>query len=101
MPGCSARWACGRGAALWASRAGSAGEQLMEELFQGEGGVPEAILGGEEVKLGQENADIQGNDERHLHTRRRKSCAEFPPLTGPEVIEMPQMPALQRGHPPG
>uniref|UniRef100_A0A3P8WQI6 WD repeat-containing protein 11 n=1 Tax=Cynoglossus semilaevis TaxID=244447 RepID=A0A3P8WQI6_CYNSE len=27
------------GAALWASRAGSAGEQLMEELFQGEGGV--------------------------------------------------------------
>uniref|UniRef100_A0A096LYU7 WDR11 TPR domain-containing protein n=1 Tax=Poecilia formosa TaxID=48698 RepID=A0A096LYU7_POEFO len=30
------------GAALWASRAGSAGEQLMEELFQGEGGVPEA-----------------------------------------------------------
>uniref|UniRef100_A0A8C5NBE4 WD repeat-containing protein 11 n=1 Tax=Gouania willdenowi TaxID=441366 RepID=A0A8C5NBE4_GOUWI len=29
------------GAALWASRAGSAGEQLMEELFQGEGGAPE------------------------------------------------------------
>lgn len=26
------------GAALWASRAGAAGEQLMEELFQGEGG---------------------------------------------------------------
>ncbi|XP_060943690.1 WD repeat-containing protein 11 [Limanda limanda] len=45
------------GAAMWASRAGSAGEQLMEELFQGEGGVPEAILGGEEVKLGQENAE--------------------------------------------
>uniref|UniRef100_A0A671XA74 WD repeat domain 11 n=1 Tax=Sparus aurata TaxID=8175 RepID=A0A671XA74_SPAAU len=32
------------GAALWASRAGSAGEQLMEELFQGEGGMPEAVL---------------------------------------------------------
>uniref|UniRef100_A0A8D0AH05 WD repeat-containing protein 11 n=1 Tax=Sander lucioperca TaxID=283035 RepID=A0A8D0AH05_SANLU len=27
------------GAALWASRAGSAGQQLMEELFQGEGSV--------------------------------------------------------------
>uniref|UniRef100_A0A8C5HEN4 WD repeat-containing protein 11 n=1 Tax=Gouania willdenowi TaxID=441366 RepID=A0A8C5HEN4_GOUWI len=32
------------GAALWASRAGSAGEQLMEELFQGEGGAPERIF---------------------------------------------------------
>lgn len=45
------------GAALWASRAGSAGEQLMEELFQGEGGVPEAILGSEEVELGQESTE--------------------------------------------
>ncbi|KAG7525967.1 WD repeat-containing protein 11 [Solea senegalensis] len=44
------------GAALWASRAGSAGELLMEELFQGEGGVPEAIIG-EEVKSGQENTE--------------------------------------------
>ncbi|KAA8590075.1 hypothetical protein FQN60_014009 [Etheostoma spectabile] len=39
------------GAALWASRAGSAGEQLMEELFQGEGSVPEAIPGEEGVEL--------------------------------------------------
>uniref|UniRef100_A0A3B4YRE3 WD repeat-containing protein 11 n=1 Tax=Seriola lalandi dorsalis TaxID=1841481 RepID=A0A3B4YRE3_SERLL len=45
------------GAALWASRAGSAGEQLMEELFQGEGGVPEAIFGEEEVELGQESTE--------------------------------------------
>lgn len=45
------------GAALWASRAGSAGEQLMEELFQGEGGVAEAILGEEEVELGQESTE--------------------------------------------
>lgn len=37
------------GAALWASRAGAAGEQLMEELFQGEGGSgSESILGKEE-----------------------------------------------------
>ncbi|XP_005742428.1 WD repeat-containing protein 11 [Pundamilia nyererei] len=43
------------GAALWASRAGSAGEQLMEELFQGEGGIPEAILGEEVVELGLES----------------------------------------------
>uniref|UniRef100_A0A672H3T8 WD repeat-containing protein 11 n=1 Tax=Salarias fasciatus TaxID=181472 RepID=A0A672H3T8_SALFA len=45
------------GAALWASRAGSAGEQLMEELFQGEGGAPEVILGEEEVELGQESTE--------------------------------------------
>lgn len=45
------------GAALWASRAGSAGEQLMEELFQGEGGAPEAIFGEEEVELGQESTE--------------------------------------------
>ncbi len=45
------------GAALWASRAGSAGEQLMEELFQGEGSVPETILGKEEVELGQESTE--------------------------------------------
>uniref|UniRef100_A0A3P8UH49 WD repeat-containing protein 11 n=1 Tax=Amphiprion percula TaxID=161767 RepID=A0A3P8UH49_AMPPE len=38
------------GAALWASRAGSAGEQLMEELFQGEGVTPEAIPAEEEVE---------------------------------------------------
>lgn len=29
----------------------------MEELFQGEGGGPEAVLGKEEVELGQENAE--------------------------------------------
>ncbi|XP_068597198.1 WD repeat-containing protein 11 [Brachionichthys hirsutus] len=45
------------GAALWASRAGSAGEQLMEELFQGEGGVPEAVLGKEEVELGHQTPE--------------------------------------------
>lgn len=45
------------GAALWASRAGSAGQQLMEELFRGEGGAPEAALGEEEVKLGQESTE--------------------------------------------
>ena len=45
------------GAALWASRAGSAGEQLMEELFQGEGGVPETIFGKEEIELGQESTE--------------------------------------------
>lgn len=45
------------GAALWASRAGSAGEQLMEELFQGEGGIPEAILCEEVVELGLESKE--------------------------------------------
>ncbi|XP_026164783.1 WD repeat-containing protein 11 [Mastacembelus armatus] len=45
------------GAALWASRAGTAGQQLMEELFQGEGGMPEAVLGEEEVELGQESTE--------------------------------------------
>ncbi|KAM4592216.1 WD repeat-containing protein 11 [Odontesthes bonariensis] len=45
------------GAALWASRAGSAGEQLMEELFQGEGAVPEGSVGEDEVKLGQEGTE--------------------------------------------
>lgn len=45
------------GAALWASRAGTAGEQLMEELFQGEGGGPEAILGKEEVELCKESTE--------------------------------------------
>uniref|UniRef100_A0A3Q3W4A3 WD repeat-containing protein 11 n=1 Tax=Mola mola TaxID=94237 RepID=A0A3Q3W4A3_MOLML len=45
------------GAALWASRAGTAGEQLMEELFQGEGGLPEATLGKEAVELGEESAE--------------------------------------------
>ncbi|CDQ80993.1 unnamed protein product [Oncorhynchus mykiss] len=32
-------------AAFWASRAGGAGEQLLEELFQGEGAVPEETEG--------------------------------------------------------
>lgn len=45
------------GAALWASRAGSAGEQLMEELFQGEGGVPEAVLADDEVEVGLESTE--------------------------------------------
>uniref|UniRef100_A0A3Q2PQI0 WD repeat-containing protein 11 n=1 Tax=Fundulus heteroclitus TaxID=8078 RepID=A0A3Q2PQI0_FUNHE len=45
------------GAALWASRAGSAGEQLMEELFRGEGGVPDAVLGDDEVEVGPESAE--------------------------------------------
>ncbi|KAF3842420.1 hypothetical protein F7725_024371 [Dissostichus mawsoni] len=44
------------GAALWASRAGSAGEQMMEELFQGEGGVPESVIS-EDKELGQENTE--------------------------------------------
>uniref|UniRef100_A0A8C3AWV7 WD repeat-containing protein 11 n=1 Tax=Cyclopterus lumpus TaxID=8103 RepID=A0A8C3AWV7_CYCLU len=42
------------GAALWASRAGSAGEELMEELFQGDGSsAPEPTLGEEGDALGQ------------------------------------------------
>uniref|UniRef100_A0A8C5HBN7 WD repeat-containing protein 11 n=1 Tax=Gouania willdenowi TaxID=441366 RepID=A0A8C5HBN7_GOUWI len=45
------------GAALWASRAGSAGEQLMEELFQGEGGAPEVILNEDDVKQGREDTE--------------------------------------------
>ncbi|MEQ2248542.1 WD repeat-containing protein 11, partial [Ilyodon furcidens] len=45
------------GAALWASRAGSAGEQLMEELFQGEGGVPEAVLDEDKVEVGLDSTD--------------------------------------------
>ncbi|KAF7653582.1 hypothetical protein LDENG_00081480, partial [Lucifuga dentata] len=45
------------GAALWASRAGSAGEQLMEELFQGEGAMPDAISTDPEVELGQESIE--------------------------------------------
>lgn len=45
------------GAALWASRAGSAGQQLMEELFRGEGGAPEAALGAEEVERSQESTE--------------------------------------------
>ena len=44
------------GAALWASRAGSAGEQLMEELFQGEGSVPENVIS-EDKELGQESTE--------------------------------------------
>ncbi|KAL3050051.1 hypothetical protein OYC64_012162 [Pagothenia borchgrevinki] len=44
------------GAALWASRAGSAGEQLMEELFQGEGSVPESVIS-EDKELGQESTE--------------------------------------------
>lgn len=45
------------GAALWASRAGSAGEQLMEELFQGEGGVSEGAVADDDVELGQESTE--------------------------------------------
>lgn len=45
------------GAALWASRAGTAGEQLMEELFQGEGGSPETIFGKEQAELVQESTE--------------------------------------------
>ncbi|KAL6101357.1 wdr11 [Pungitius sinensis] len=45
------------GAALWASRAGSAGEQLMEELFQAEAGVPEAAQGEEEAEQGPHSAE--------------------------------------------
>lgn len=45
------------GAALWASRAGTAGEQLMEELFQGEGGSPETIFGKEQVQFVQESTE--------------------------------------------
>ncbi|KAM8852868.1 WD repeat-containing protein 11 isoform 1-T1 [Synchiropus picturatus] len=44
------------GAALWASRAGTAGEQLMEELFQGEAGIPEALLG-DPVDLEKESSE--------------------------------------------
>ncbi|XP_077438559.1 WD repeat-containing protein 11 isoform X1 [Vanacampus margaritifer] len=39
------------GAALWASRAGSAGEQLMEELFKGEGGGHEVVPDNDEAKV--------------------------------------------------
>ncbi|XP_033835522.1 WD repeat-containing protein 11 [Periophthalmus magnuspinnatus] len=45
------------GAALWASRAGTAGEALMEELFQGEGGVPDNLLADEEVEVGLESTE--------------------------------------------
>lgn len=45
------------GAALWASRAGTAGEQLMEELFQGEGGSPETIFGKGQAELVQESTE--------------------------------------------
>ncbi|XP_055757649.1 WD repeat-containing protein 11 isoform X2 [Salvelinus fontinalis] len=37
-------------AAFWASRAGGAGEQLLEELFQGEGAVPEETEGPENTE---------------------------------------------------
>uniref|UniRef100_A0A3P9IJL1 WD repeat-containing protein 11 n=1 Tax=Oryzias latipes TaxID=8090 RepID=A0A3P9IJL1_ORYLA len=45
------------GAALWASRAGSAGVQLMEELFQGEGGGTEVPLEYKEFDLGEEGTE--------------------------------------------
>jgi len=46
------------GAALWASRAGSAGEELMEELFKGEGGgATEPAPEEEEEQPGQESAE--------------------------------------------
>ncbi|XP_066534821.1 WD repeat-containing protein 11 [Hoplias malabaricus] len=38
------------GAALWASRAGGAGEELLEELFQGDGGGSDNTPGEEEAK---------------------------------------------------
>lgn len=44
------------GAALWASRAGSAGQQLMEELFQGEGAATSPTVE-EDVEASQESAD--------------------------------------------
>lgn len=44
------------GAALWASRAGTAGEALMEELFQGEGGVSEN-LPDDEVEVALESTE--------------------------------------------
>ncbi|KAL0964187.1 hypothetical protein UPYG_G00320450 [Umbra pygmaea] len=45
------------GAALWASRAGDTGEQLLEELFQGEEVVPVELLEEEEAKEGLENVE--------------------------------------------
>lgn len=45
------------GAALWASRAGSAGEALMEELFQGEGDVPDNLMADDEVEVGLESTE--------------------------------------------
>uniref|UniRef100_A0A8C8DL20 WD repeat-containing protein 11 n=1 Tax=Oryzias sinensis TaxID=183150 RepID=A0A8C8DL20_9TELE len=45
------------GAALWASRAGSAGVQLMEELFHGEGGGTEGPLEYKEFDLGEEGTE--------------------------------------------
>lgn len=45
------------GAALWASQAGSAGVQLMEELFQGEGGGTEVPLEYKEFDLGEEGTE--------------------------------------------
>uniref|UniRef100_A0A3Q2XFW3 WD repeat-containing protein 11 n=1 Tax=Hippocampus comes TaxID=109280 RepID=A0A3Q2XFW3_HIPCM len=39
------------GAALWASRAGTAGEQLLEELFKGEGGGHEVAIDNDEAKV--------------------------------------------------
>lgn len=54
------------GAALWASRAGTAGEQLLEELFQGEGCSPESVFGKEQAEL------VQGSTE---WPQRQRSCA--------------------------
>ncbi|XP_072292622.1 WD repeat-containing protein 11 [Eucyclogobius newberryi] len=45
------------GAALWASRAGAAGEALMEELFRGEGGVLDNLLPDDEVEVGSESTE--------------------------------------------
>ncbi|XP_067092514.1 WD repeat-containing protein 11 [Osmerus mordax] len=45
-------WGLREGAALWASRAGGAGEQVLEELFQGEGAGPEPSPGEEEAEQG-------------------------------------------------
>lgn len=45
------------GAALWASRAGAAGEALMEELFQGEGGATDNLLNDDEVEVALESTE--------------------------------------------
>ncbi|XP_062320445.1 WD repeat-containing protein 11 [Osmerus eperlanus] len=50
-------WGLREGAALWASRAGGAGEQLLEELFQGEGAGPEPSPGEEEAEQGLDTSE--------------------------------------------
>ena len=50
-------WGLREGAALWASRAGGAGEQLLEELFQGVGAGPEPSPGEDEAEQGLETSE--------------------------------------------